>query len=76
MRARLVFLFRYFKVDTVLVYDPSGLYERNPDHYITARAVGSPRKASAFRCWAMTRRKTFSSRERFSVSSTRCCQAP
>jgi len=39
MRARLVFLFRYFKVDTVLVYDPSGLYERNPDHYITARAV-------------------------------------
>ena len=39
MRARLVFLFRYFKVDTVLVYDPSGLYERNPDHYVTARAV-------------------------------------
>src|SRR5213594_418187 len=39
MRARLVFLFRYFKVDTILVYDPSGLYERNPDHYVTARAV-------------------------------------
>ena len=39
MRARLVFLFRYFKVDTVVVYDPSGLYERNPDHYVTARAV-------------------------------------
>ena len=39
MRARLVFLFRHFKVDTVLVYDPSGLYERNPDHYVTARAV-------------------------------------
>lgn len=39
MRARLVFLFRLLKVDTVLVYDPSGLYERNPDHYVTARAV-------------------------------------
>jgi LmbE family N-acetylglucosaminyl deacetylase len=39
IRARLVFLFRYFKVDTILVYDPSGLYERNPDHYATAKAV-------------------------------------
>jgi LmbE family N-acetylglucosaminyl deacetylase len=41
MRARLVFLFRALKVDTVLVYDPSMLYERNPDHYVTARAVES-----------------------------------
>ena len=39
MRARLVFLFRALKVDTVLVYDPASLYERNPDHYVTARAV-------------------------------------
>jgi len=39
IRARLVFLFRTLKVDTVLVYDPSALYERNPDHYVTARAV-------------------------------------
>jgi LmbE family N-acetylglucosaminyl deacetylase len=39
IRARLVFLFRQFKVDTILVYDPSGLYERNPDHYVTAKAV-------------------------------------
>jgi LmbE family N-acetylglucosaminyl deacetylase len=39
IRARLAFLFRALKVDTVLVYDPSGLYERNPDHYVTARAV-------------------------------------
>jgi LmbE family N-acetylglucosaminyl deacetylase len=39
MRARLVFLFRVLKVDTVIVYDPSSLYERNPDHYVTARAV-------------------------------------
>lgn len=39
IRARLVFLFRALKVDTVFVYDPSALYERNPDHYVTARAV-------------------------------------
>src|SRR5262245_18792475 len=39
MRARFVFLFRQFKVDTIVVYDPSGLYERNPDHYVTAKAV-------------------------------------
>ncbi len=39
IRARLVFLFRLLKVDTVLVYDPAALYERNPDHYVTARAV-------------------------------------
>jgi LmbE family N-acetylglucosaminyl deacetylase len=44
MRARLVFLFRLLRVDTVLVYDPSALYERNPDHYVTARAVESA-------CW-------------------------
>src|SRR5205823_3324990 len=44
VRARLVFLFRMLKVDTVLVYDPSALYERNPDHYVTARAVESA-------CW-------------------------
>jgi LmbE family N-acetylglucosaminyl deacetylase len=41
MRARLIFLFRAYKIDTVLVYDPSGLYERNPDHYVTARAAES-----------------------------------
>ena len=39
IRARLVFLFRALKVDTLMVYDPSALYERNPDHYVTARAV-------------------------------------
>lgn len=44
MRARLIFLFRLLKVDTVISYDPSALYERNPDHYITARAVESA-------CW-------------------------
>ncbi|MEZ5352823.1 MAG: PIG-L family deacetylase [Bryobacteraceae bacterium] len=41
MRARLIFLFRAYKIDTILVYDPSGLYERNPDHYILARAAES-----------------------------------
>ena len=39
MRARLTFLFRLLKADIIVVYDPSSLYERNPDHYVTARAV-------------------------------------
>jgi LmbE family N-acetylglucosaminyl deacetylase len=39
LKARLIFLFRVLKVDTVISYDPWGLYEENPDHYITARAV-------------------------------------
>lgn len=41
IRSRLIFLFRVLKVDTVIVYDPSSLYERNPDHYTTAKAVES-----------------------------------
>jgi len=44
IRARLIFLFRLLKVDTVLGYDPAALYEENPDHYVTARAVESA-------CW-------------------------
>jgi LmbE family N-acetylglucosaminyl deacetylase len=39
MKARLIFLFRVLKVDTVIGYDPWGLYEENPDHYITAQTV-------------------------------------
>lgn len=39
MRQRLIFLFRLYKIDTIIVYDPSGLYERNPDHYVTAKSV-------------------------------------
>jgi LmbE family N-acetylglucosaminyl deacetylase len=39
LRGRLIFLFRLLKVDTVLSYDPSGHYEENPDHYVTAQAV-------------------------------------
>jgi LmbE family N-acetylglucosaminyl deacetylase len=39
LRARLIFLFRLLKVDTIFSYDPWGHYEENPDHYVTARAV-------------------------------------
>ena len=39
LRARLIFLIRLLKVDTVVCYDPWGHYEENPDHYVTARAV-------------------------------------
>jgi len=39
IRARLIFLFRLLRVDTVFSYDPWGHYEENPDHCITAQAV-------------------------------------
>jgi len=39
LRARLIFLFRLLKVDTVLTFNPWGHGEENPDHYITATAV-------------------------------------
>ncbi len=39
LKARLIFLFRVLKVDTVIGYDPWSPYEENPDHYVTARAV-------------------------------------
>ena len=39
LKARLIFLFRLLKVDTILCYDPWGHYEENPDHYVTAKAV-------------------------------------
>ena len=39
LRARLMFIFRVMKVDTVVCYDPWGHYEENPDHYVTAKAV-------------------------------------
>lgn len=39
LRGRFIFLFRALKIDTVVSYDPCGLYEENPDHYVTARAV-------------------------------------
>ena len=39
IRARLIFLFRLLRIDTVFSYDPWGHYEENPDHYVTAQAV-------------------------------------
>jgi LmbE family N-acetylglucosaminyl deacetylase len=44
LRARMIFLIRLLKIDTVICYDPWGRYEENPDHYVTARAVESA-------CW-------------------------
>ncbi|HXH47833.1 MAG TPA: PIG-L family deacetylase [Terriglobia bacterium] len=38
-RGRLILLFRMLKVDTVICYDPWGIYEENPDHYVTAKMV-------------------------------------
>lgn len=43
IKARLIFLFRLLKVDTIVSYDPWGHYEENPDHYVTARAVEAAR---------------------------------
>ena len=39
LRARLMFIFRAMKVDTIVCYDPWGHYEENPDHYVTAQCV-------------------------------------
>ncbi len=39
MRARLVHLIRMLKIDTIVCYDPWGIYEENPDHYVTAQVV-------------------------------------
>ncbi|MBA3888571.1 MAG: PIG-L family deacetylase, partial [Acidobacteria bacterium] len=43
LKARLIFLFRLLKVDTIVSFDPWGHYEENPDHYVTARAVEAAR---------------------------------
>jgi LmbE family N-acetylglucosaminyl deacetylase len=39
MRARMVHLIRMLKIDTIVCYDPWGIYEENPDHYVTAQVV-------------------------------------
>jgi LmbE family N-acetylglucosaminyl deacetylase len=39
LRARLIFLFRYLKADTVVSFNPWGHGEENPDHWATGRAV-------------------------------------
>ncbi|MBM3262240.1 MAG: PIG-L family deacetylase [candidate division Zixibacteria bacterium] len=43
IRARLIFLFRALKVDTVFTFNPWGHGEENPDHYVTAQAVEAAR---------------------------------
>ena len=39
LKARLIFLIRLLRLDTVVCYDPWGEYEENPDHYVTAACV-------------------------------------
>ena len=39
MRERLIYLIRLLKIDTIVCYDPWGIYEENPDHYVTAQMV-------------------------------------
>ena len=39
IRHRLIVLFRFLKVDTVITFDPYGHYEENPDHQIAGMAV-------------------------------------
>lgn len=39
LRGRLIFLFRWLKVDTVVSFNPWGHGEENPDHALTGRAV-------------------------------------
>ena len=39
LRGRLIFLFRYLKVDTVVSFNAWGHGEENPDHWATGRAV-------------------------------------
>ncbi len=51
-RARLIFIFRLMKVDTVITYDPWGHYEENPDHYVTASCVEAA-------CWMAGSRRDY-----------------
>jgi LmbE family N-acetylglucosaminyl deacetylase len=52
LRGRLIFLFRHLKVNIVVSYDPWGMYEENPDHYVTAQAVEAA-------CWMAAGRKDY-----------------
>ncbi len=52
LRARMIFLFRLLKVDTVVCYDPWGHYEENPDHYVTASCVEAA-------CWMSAGEKDY-----------------
>ena len=39
IRSRLIFLFRFLQVNTVVAMDPYNHYDENPDHGVAARAV-------------------------------------
>lgn len=52
IRARLIFLFRLLKVDTVLTFNPWGHGEENPDHWVTGHAVEAA-------CWMAGMDKDF-----------------
>jgi len=39
IRFRMIFIFRYLKVDTVITYKPWAQGEENPDHLVTGRVV-------------------------------------
>ncbi|MFC1542040.1 PIG-L deacetylase family protein [Candidatus Latescibacterota bacterium] len=39
IRFRMIFIFRYLKVDTVITYNPWAQGEENPDHLVTGRVV-------------------------------------
>jgi LmbE family N-acetylglucosaminyl deacetylase len=49
LKARLIFLFRLLKVDTIICYDPWEHYEENPDHIATAHAVEAARWMAGMR---------------------------
>lgn len=50
IRHRLITLFRFLKLDTVISFDPWGHYEENPDHYLTGMAVEAA-------CWMAGRER-------------------
>ena len=39
LRGRLILIFRWLKVDTVMTFNPRGPGEEDPDHWVTGRAV-------------------------------------
>ncbi|MDH5688672.1 MAG: PIG-L family deacetylase [Candidatus Bathyarchaeota archaeon] len=52
IRARLIFLFRLLRVDTVFTFNPWGHGEENPDHWVTGAAVEAA-------CWMAGMDKDF-----------------
>jgi len=52
LRGRLILLFRLWKVDTVVSFNPWGHGEENPDHWVTGRAVEEA-------CWMGAMRNDF-----------------